>query len=101
MNRRCSERWAASATFGLILLAGCGTNPLPVVPDDCAFFNRAQARAWYGAILSQKNDGATQLAATAVIVQQCASENCDGTTLGACAVSCAACADALATIAYE
>lgn len=101
MIRKLVGRWTAKAALAVILLTGCGNGiVLPVVPDDCAFFSRGEARAWYALILAEENEGSSQLEATAVAVQQCL-ENCDGTTGGACAVSCAACADALATIVYE
>jgi hypothetical protein len=86
----------------LLLVAGCGAlTGLPVVPDDCAFFSRAEARVWYAVALTEEGDGSSQIEAVAVIVQDCLENNCDGTTAGACAVSCAACADALVEIAYE
>ena len=87
--------------YGLVLLAGCGNEALFVVPDDCAFFSREEARDWYANVLGRRNDGATELEAFGAVLAECVSANCDGQSAGACAVSCASCADALATIAYE
>jgi len=85
----------------LILLAGCGTGVLlPVVPEDCAFFTRVEARSWFALARAQQIEGASELEAFGAVLLECVQSNCDGSSGGVCAVSCAACTDALVTLAY-
>ena len=88
------------AVLCLVSLAGCGNEVFFVVPDDCAFFTRAEARSWFANAQARRNDGASELEAFAAVLAECVASNCDGQSGGVCAVSCAACTDALVTIAY-
>ncbi len=91
-----------AVAVALMTFAGCGAGgSLPVVPDDCAFFARAEARTWFASAQSNQSDGSSQLEAIAEIVGDCLQNHCDGNSGGVCAVSCTACADALVTLAYE
>ncbi|MDO8631695.1 MAG: hypothetical protein Q7R41_14505 [Phycisphaerales bacterium] len=85
----------------LVLLAGCGTGVgLVVVPDDCALFTRTEARNWFADAQAQRINGASELEAFGAVLLECVQSNCDGNSGGVCAVSCAACTDALVTLAY-
>ncbi len=99
------KKWFAIRIVGAMAavgLASCGTVVgLPVVPDDCLLFTRREARAWYAGALARQSDGASELEALADITLECLQSNCDGLSGGVCAVSCAACADALVTVLYE
>ncbi len=84
----------------LVSLSGCGNEALFVVPDDCAFFSREEARDWFANAQARRSDGASELEAFGAVLAECLASNCDGDSGGVCAVSCASCTDALVTIAY-
>jgi hypothetical protein len=91
----------AVAGVGLALLAaGCG-NVLTFIPEDCILFSRTEARSWHAIAVAGRADGESELEALATVLLECVQSNCDGQSGGVCAVSCAACTDALVEIAYE
>lgn len=90
-----------AGVLGPVLLAGCGTGVgLAVVPEDCALFTRTEARNWFADAQAQRINGVSELEAFGAVLLECVQSNCDGNSGGVCAVTCAACTDALVTLAY-
>jgi len=95
------RRLAILALCGCALLpTGCGAGLVPV-PEDCIVFDRSEARGWVAFALAEKADGETELEVFAEVLRRCLDNNCDGSSGGACAVSCTACTDAIINNTFD
>ena len=87
--------------FVLMSLAGCGSGPVFIVPEDCITFTRGEVRDWFDNAQDRRADGAGEVEAFGAVLAECVAGNCDGQSGGVCAVACTACTDALITNVYD